>query len=231
MNNLKFNLKSNDYCSDIEYILKHYNDNEIIFDSENGICVFNKEFDLHIVCSDSFETAKAIINKIDICNRVILKNDYEVKAINEKFSFNNKMECWHTIYTKNATKSHITGLTFSDLNKNSLNFILNTYNEEVDKDKILRNDLTSKFIIAKYFDKLAGYIGVHEDGEIGYLYVSPTFRKKGIATALINKMVERFENDNETAFCLIEIHNTNSINLHKKLNSIFAKNVFWLYNN
>ena len=83
--------------------------------------------------------------------------------------------------------------------------------------------IPSKFIIAKYFDEFAGYIGVHENGKIGYLYISPTFRKKGIASALINEMVDRFENNNEVAFCLIEIHNKNSINLHKKLNYDFLK--------
>ena len=231
MEKIIYNLKNNNYCSDIEYILKHYNDNEIIYDNENGICVFNKQFDLHIVCVNSFETAKAITSKIDACNRVILKNDYELKAFCEKFSFDNSMDCWHTLYANAATKNFVDGLSFSDLNEKSLNFMLNTYDEPVSKEEILKNNQTSKFIIANYYGEFAGYIGVHENGEIGYLYVSPQFRKKGIATALINEMVSRFASNNETAFCLIETHNTNSINLHKKLNSIFAKKVFWLYNN
>ncbi len=231
MTNLIYNLRNNNYCSDIEYILKHYDDNEIIYDSESGICIFNKQFDLHVVCSNSLETAKTIASKINVCNRVILKNDYELKAFCEKFSFDNLMECWHTLYTKNTTIISIEGLSFGDLEENSLNFILSTYSEPINKEEIVNNNQTSKFIIAKYRGEIAGYVGVHENGEIGYLYVSPKFRKKGIATALINEMVARFEKNGESSFCLIETHNTNSINLHKKINSIFAKKVFWLYNN
>ena len=79
---------------------------------------------------------------------------------------------------------------------------------------------------------LAGFIGMHTEGSIGFLTVFPEYRRRGIGTALetflINEMLER----GFTPYGQTEEGNTASHRLQETLGLCFSKEmVYWMQKN
>ena len=77
----------------------------------------------------------------------------------------------------------------------------------------------TKFFIAKYKDKTVGYMGISEIAGEGYVTnvaVLDPFRRKGVATALLQFVIESEKNNIE--FISLEVRNSNesAISLYKK---------------
>jgi ribosomal-protein-alanine N-acetyltransferase len=90
----------------------------------------------------------------------------------------------------------------------------NSIEEEID------NPL-SLFYVAKEDEKVIGFTMcwfVMDECHIGNLAVHPDYRNKGVGTALLNKILESFE-EHETKNVLLEVRtsNENAIKLYKKL--------------
>ncbi|WP_242968799.1 ribosomal protein S18-alanine N-acetyltransferase [Marasmitruncus massiliensis] len=84
----------------------------------------------------------------------------------------------------------------------------------------LRNP-NSVFLAAKEAGRLAGYAGMHRVMDEGYLFnvaVDSGFRRRGIATALVEKLVE-FAKEKRMGFLTLEVRegNATAIALYKKL--------------
>ena len=76
----------------------------------------------------------------------------------------------------------------------------------------------SVFFVAKYEDTVVGYIGMHhviDEGFIANVAVSPQFRQKGIAKALIQTLIAYAE-QHALSFITLEVRksNQNAINLY-----------------
>lgn len=79
----------------------------------------------------------------------------------------------------------------------------------------------SVFLAAKETDRLAGYIGMHRVMDEGYLFnvaVDSGFRRRGVATALVNQLVE-FAKEKRMSFLTLEVRegNATAIALYQKL--------------
>ncbi len=79
----------------------------------------------------------------------------------------------------------------------------------------------SVFLAAKEAGRLIGYAGMHRVMDEGYLFnvaVDSGFRRRGIATALVNQLVE-FAKENRMSFLTLEVRegNVTAIALYQKL--------------
>jgi len=80
---------------------------------------------------------------------------------------------------------------------------------------------TSIFLVAKDNEKTVGYVGSNNIlGEvfITNIAVSDSFRRKGVATALLNELIERCKNEN-ALYLTLEVRKSNisAIKLYEKL--------------
>ena len=77
--------------------------------------------------------------------------------------------------------------------------------------------------------RLAGFIGIHEEGAMGLLEVLPQFRRRGLAEALEAALIGRQLGKGALPYAQVRIGNTASEALQEKLGLTFDRRVlYWI---
>ena len=135
-------------------------------------------------------------------------------------------ECWQSAYTK-TTPMEETLADIRRLDRRFLKRIADNY-ELADEGEIAA--LLDAGVIYGAFagGELAGFIGRHEEGSVGLLFVFPEFRRMGIAEALERNYVNRELAEGNVAYGQIFVGNTPSRQLQEKLGMDFSdKFICW----
>ena len=135
-------------------------------------------------------------------------------------------ECWQSAYTK-TTPMEETLADIRRLDRRFLKRIADNY-ELADEGEIAA--LLDAGVIYGAFagGDLAGFIGRHEEGSVGMLFVFPQFRRMGIAEALERNYVNRELAEGNVAYGQIFVGNTPSRQLQEKLGMDFSdKFICW----
>ena len=135
-------------------------------------------------------------------------------------------ECWQSAYTK-TTPMEETLADIRRLDRRFLKRIADNY-ELADEGEIAA--LLDAGVIYGAFagGDLAGFIGKHEEGSVGLLFVFPEFRRMGIAEALERNYVNRELSEGNLAYGQILVGNTPSRQLQEKLGMDFSdKFICW----
>ncbi len=87
-----------------------------------------------------------------------------------------------------------------------------------DSREYLSERVRSGWMFGAYVEgKLAGFIGLHDEGSMGMLYVEETFRGRGLGAALESYLINRLRERDWTPFCQIYQDNSVSLALQEKL--------------
>lgn len=135
-------------------------------------------------------------------------------------------QCWQSAYTK-TTPMEETLADIRRLDRRFLKRIADNY-ELADEEGIAA--LLDAGVIYGAFagGELAGFIGKHEEGSVGLLFVFPEFRRMGIAEALERNYVNRELAEGNVAYGQIFVGNTPSRQLQEKLGMDFSdKFICW----
>lgn len=135
-------------------------------------------------------------------------------------------ECWQSAYTK-TTPMEETLADIRRLDRRCLKRIADNY-ELADEEEIAA--LLDAGVIYGAFagGELAGFIGKHEEGSVGLLFVFPEFRRMGIAEALERNYVNRELAQGNVPYGQIFVGNTPSRQLQEKLGMDFSdKFICW----
>ena len=135
-------------------------------------------------------------------------------------------ECWQSAYTK-TTPMEETLADIRRLDRRFLKRIADNY-ELADEGEIAA--LLDAGVIYGAFagGELAGFIGKHEEGSVGLLFVFPEFRRMGIAEALERNYVNRELAQGNVPYGQIFVGNEPSRRLQEKLGMDFSdKFICW----
>lgn len=158
-----------------------------------------------------------ICSKTNILNKD-LKNMFSLKCICEA------VNCYVPddlkIFPNLNDRLKIKKLTLDDLP-----YLVENYNAS---DIYLEERLKFGMLGAFYDSKLCGFIGTHDDGEMGLLYVDPNYRKLGIGTALGNELILELRKKHIPIYGQIEISNEVSFKMHSELGyKIGTQTLYW----
>ena len=79
-------------------------------------------------------------------------------------------------------------------------------------------------------DKQIGFIGNHDDGSMGLLFVDEEYRRMGVASLLEYHLIEKLRKDGRLCFGQIETGNEASMVMHEKNGYEIGTSVhYWLY--
>lgn len=73
----------------------------------------------------------------------------------------------------------------------------------------------------------AGFIGIHEDGSMGMLYVDEAYRRQGLASSLEGWLVNRHLKRREIPYCRVEEGNPAAMCLQEKLDLYLCGEPMW----
>ncbi|MGN1147651.1 MAG: tRNA (guanosine(37)-N1)-methyltransferase TrmD [Lachnospiraceae bacterium] len=103
-----------------------------------------------------------------------------------------------------------------------------TGNYDLAEEAYIKERLESGAIYGAFVDEeLAGFIGEHQEGSMGMLFVFPAFRRRGLAEALETNLINRTLQKGYTPFCQVFEGNDISESLQEKLGLYCAKEKIW----
>lgn len=88
-------------------------------------------------------------------------------------------------------------------------------------NKYLQDNIYTRWYVYELNDKIVGFINydvIYDKAEIEYIYVIDEYRKKGVATILLNKMIEDIENECNSLTLEVNQNNDKAINFYLKNN-------------
>ncbi len=142
-------------------------------------------------------------------------------------------ECQVLLETKQAcyTKKEVLSVRHKDircLELDSLSYLNDNY--EHDCEEYLRGRILAKAMYGAFIDdQLVGFIGTHDDGSMGMLYVDETYRGRGIGVSLESYLINRQIEQGFTPYCQVIIGNEVSRSLQEKLGLYLSEeSVWWL---
>lgn len=113
-----------------------------------------------------------------------------------------------------------------------IDYLANHY--DIYDSKTLEKIVKSESIFGLYKDSnLIGFIGIHYEGSMGFLYIDESVRHKGYGYILEALLINKLIDENKPVWAEVNIKNKVSQNLQAKLGMIKAsdKNVCWIRKN
>lgn len=207
---------------------------DIIFASKTGVLIRDTVSNIYMMYAENIGTVKVIIKSIpqDI-NIIEVHQEFYDNMLKERFDFKRKMACNNLVYRSakpinilsNPAEIRLLGNEHKD-------FIINNYSEkDLCDSEYISGRLESRAIYGAFIkDELCGFIGKHEEGSIGMLEVIPRFRRMGIASALVAKVVNETLAYYGYPYGQAKEGNEASIKLNKGLGfEISMSKVYWLF--
>lgn len=171
---------------------------------------------------------------------LVLHQEFMTEPAEKYLRFRTAMTCNQIVYTKRE-KLPVTGLYRMDgkpaengvvirpLTMEHLDAVVRDYNTISDEayvtDRIKKGALFGAFVDGQ----LAGFIGMHAEGGIGMLFVSPEYRRRRIGMALETYMINLGLERGERPYGQVEIGNDASKGLQEALGLCFSKGrIYWM---
>ena len=101
------------------------------------------------------------------------------------------------------------------------------------RDRIyVRERITAGDVFGIYIEgKLCGFIGCHNDGSMGMLYVEDAYRRQGLAASLEGYLINKQREQGMIPYAHIVNGNEASIQLQERLGlNLSDPAIWWLYN-
>lgn len=211
-------------CDLITFIEMFPNEIKFYYCENDGVC-FSHNQDKICISTDNEKVAEFVSKLIPKTDVAICKSYHDFKTLNEINQFAHVEEVYQFIFEKSKQTEDE---NIKKLTEDFAEFIVHHYSKETSIEEI--TSLMKHYNFYGYFvkGKLVAFIGRHIDGEIGFLEVLPDFRRKGIGTKLINKIVN--EEIPTISYSQVLTDNFKSIQLHHKLGAVqYEKIVYWCY--
>ena len=171
---------------------------------------------------------------------LVLHQEFMTEPAEKYLRFRTAMTCNQIVYTKHE-KLPVTGLYRMDgkpaengvvirpLTMEHLDAVVRDYNTMSDEayvtDRIKKGALFGAFVDGQ----LAGFIGMHAEGGIGMLFVSPEYRRCRIGMALETYMINLGLERGERPYGQVEIGNDASKGLQETLGLCFSRGrIYWM---
>ena len=201
---------------------------DILYNKGNNVMLYNEEGRTCMIQAENEEAGRKMLELVPASVQWFVTNqDFMNGLICEKFPFETYYECYQSLYTKRehlpVGHKDIRLLTMDDFP-----YVCEHYH--LDSEDCIRERIQSKVMYGAYVDDhLVGFVGIHDDGSSGLLYVEEAYRKQHIGESLAcfhtNWMVEQ----GYTPYGHTMIENKISLKLQEKLGYYIAdKTVFWL---
>ena len=140
---------------------------------------------------------------------------------------NTLQDCWQMVYLGKAPKEPEEDLRV--LGPEWLPQVMEHYH--AGDENYLRDRLEQGLMLGAFVDdRLAGFIGVHAEGSMGFLEVFPEYRRQGLASALERGMIFLQMRRGWQPYCQVIVGNEPSMALQQKLGLVQAEgHVCWLF--
>jgi len=204
------------YADEIKYLT--YPDAEVQLDDEDCLLIVGKA-DGSALCR------AANVRSADKIKAALPKNSL-LGCARAPVSFGKPDACYHAEYCGAPISLPDSEFTFKTLGKEHVPWLAKNYHSD---EEYLSRLVKLRYMTGAFYGGVpAGFIGRHERGSMGLLFVEESFRRRGLGYLLEAYKINEVLSAGETPFCHIRLYNAPSLNLQKKLGlKISAELVNW----
>lgn len=152
------------------------------------------------------------------------------EALLAEGAYQQRMVCRQAYYPHAERPPHRSDLTVRPLTGDDLAFVLHHYHHPGAYEAHIRGRIREGMLGAEVEGRLAGFIGLHQEGCIGLLEVLPEYRRRGVAEALETAMIRRQLEQGRWPYVHVTVGNTPSERLQEKVGMVFddRRRMYWL---
>lgn len=191
---------------------------------EDGLVLKNDEFG---IC---YAGGTAFAPELESSRLVLVEDEALAKRLAARDTGLEIMECVQCMYLKkDPPRVERPGAVLRPLTLADLGFVLENYHHPGAEEGHIRGRIAEGMLGAEIDGRLAGFIGVHEEGAMGLLEILPQFRRRGLAEALEAALIRRQLEKGFLPYAQVRIGNAASEALQKKLGLTFDSRVlYWI---
>ncbi len=155
---------------------------------------------------------------------LVLSQDFMKEIVQEKLGYKIYDHCYIACYTKKEALP-VRHKDIRVLGVEDLDYVKAHYNNS--EEYLLRHLQTKSLFGAYVDDKLVGFVGFHEDGNSGFLFVEKEYRCRGIGESLEAYSINQLREQGYTSFGYVVVGNEASLKVQESLGLYLSKDTVW----
>lgn len=201
---------------------------ELLYGEGGNVLIYNEGCKICMITAENIEAGEKMLELAPRETELFITNqEFMNEPVCRHFDFVVYHECYQVLYTKKEPLP-VKHKDIRLLTLEALPYVNEHY--DMDDEKHLRKLIEAKAMYGAYVDgQLAGFMGTHEDGSLGLLYVDKAYRRQHLGEALVCYCTNRLREQDYIPYAHILKDNKGSLGLQEKLGYYMAeKTVFWL---
>lgn len=199
---------------DLIYAINH--GASIIYFGNEGLMI--KFGDIYMMSITDTNLAFQLLNDLGDCKMLAIHHDCYQDFIKERFGLDQEIVAYQYGYLKeDVTIIDVPQIEVKEIKMDYYDFIKQNYSTPIAEEYLIKRIQANVFIGAFDHDKIVGFVGMHDEGSIGFVEVIKEYRRKKIASMLETYMIDKLLKKKELVYLQVEINNIPSMKLHEKL--------------
>ena len=197
--------------------------NVLIYLPEIGNAMLNAEDEEHL------EKMLPLIPKAVSGHSIVTVTDRWNERVSEILGYHGSMLCSQACYTRGEPLP-VRHKDIRQLTVEEVPYVAEHYH--LGDEIYVRERITAGDVFGIYIEgKLCGFIGCHNDGSMGMLYVEDAYRRQGLAASLEGYLINKQREQGMIPYAHIVNGNEASIQLQERLGlNLSDPVIWWLYN-
>lgn len=199
---------------------------EIIYTGEDGVLLHDRESGAYAMTAEDAEAEQRLLRLVPKQAFLFVTAWEETAhAIEQRFGLTIQHHCYQASYTRREPLP-VRHRDIRLLDMEALPYLLERY-PHGDED-YMRGRLCQKVMFGLFVEnEPAGFIGQHDDGSMGLLFVEPKFRGMGAAFSLEAFFINRTKAMGHIPYCHVDTDNEASLRLQERLGMNLSKGCVW----
>ncbi len=202
--------------------LLHRGLGEVVYDK--GMDILLKFEHLYMIHAADESGARELLSKVPEDAMLITTQEFVRELLEKEFGKTGFCKCSQAVCTRKEAFP-VRYKNIRQLDITYLDYIMENYSssEEHMKERLNAGVMYGAF----EEDRIIGFIGMHNEGSMGMLFVEEEYRKKGIGASLESYLINLQISNGLTPYCHIIEGNDKSLALQEKLGLYVADTPLW----
>lgn len=189
---------------------------EIMARREDGLLMRDSDNSIVFLCADSDETALSLLEALPDCQILVHERVHLTERIRQRYQFTWETPANNVVYEKKEPVPVDPDFALRPLSMAQFDLVRRHYT--LIGDDGLAFHMKQGHLLGGYAgEELVGFIGRHEEGSLGMLFVFPHHRRKGYAWQLEGHLINRVLAQGERVFGQVILGNDASLALQIKM--------------
>lgn len=199
---------------------------EILYTGEDGVLLYDRESGAYEMTAGDTEAEQRLLELVPQ-QACLLVTSFEETAREaaRRFGLTIQHHCCQASYTRREPLP-VRHKDIRLLEETALPYLMERY--PYGDEAYLRGRLRGKVMFGLFMeDEPAGFIGRHDDGSMGLLFVEPKFRGMGAAFSLEAFYINRTRAMGHIPYCHVDTDNEISLRLQERLGMNLSRGYIW----